>query len=311
MNPQPTVTDVQAFIESFQAESSNEGDQQDRVGANDVAVRASPSPSLGYTSKSSACLDEVVAQYVRTLSRESALHSFVVDMPSTVINLFKDHEDKSALNEALVTRAGERQKIISAAEEELLRLYDEAPSKVEERLSRGWQSVGAPDGQALEERQRGLIHVALHLMFLVYQRHHFELPQSASESFYLQILWGFFPTIFLGERSPLYRPGEVHSQSSALRKNGHRKAEGTETQAVGQTVDGLIVSSSTILELCVIEAANKDVGQNGTKALSDTRKIAKELKNTFDCVCAKDNMDDEASDCVDHMSFEPLDRYCS
>ncbi|KAF9165745.1 Cysteine protease atg4 [Actinomortierella ambigua] len=123
--------------------------------------------------------------------------------------------------EALVTRARERQKVISAAEEEYLRLYDEEPSKV----------------------------------------------------------------------SLLYRLAEVHSQASTLRKNGHCKAEGIETQAVGQKVDGLIVSSSTMLELCVIKAANKDVGQNGTKALSDTRKIANELKNTFDCV--------------------PLDQYCS
>ncbi|KAF9165747.1 hypothetical protein DFQ26_009429 [Actinomortierella ambigua] len=201
-------------------------------------------------------------------------------MPSTIIGLFDDHRDKVVLKEVLVTRAGERQKVISAAEEEYLRLYDEEPSKVEERLSRGWQSVGAPEGQALEERQRGPIQMALHLIFLVYQRHHFELPQSASESFYLQILWGFLPNLFLSESSLYYRSGEVHSQASALRKHCHRKAEGTEEQAVGRKVDGLILASSTMLELCVIEAA-----------LSDTGKMAKVLKDTFDCVCAKANKD--------------------
>ncbi|KAG9071528.1 hypothetical protein KI688_005740 [Linnemannia hyalina] len=326
------VTDVQAFIEAFQAESSDQDDQNGPVGASTAVVQASsalgssstskPSTSSSSVSNSSAlsagtilkmnsefdhnfaafvgeawmlpsgaCADEVVAQYVRTLSKESALHSFVVDMPSTIIDLFNDHKDKAALSEVLVTRAGERQKVISTAEEEHLRLYDEEPDKVEEKLSQGWQSVSAPEDQVLEKHHRGSIHLALHLIFLVYQRHHFELPQSASESFYLQILWGVFPTLILSDRTLHYRPAEVHSQASSLRKNRNRKAEGTVKQAVGRKADGLIVSSSTMLELCMIEAANKDVGLNGTKALHDTRKMAKVLKDTFDGVCAKTNKD--------------------
>lgn len=83
----------------------------------------------------------------------------------------------------------------------------------------------------------------------------------------------------------------MHSQAYELRKNKDRRAERTTKQAVGRKVDGRVVFTSTLLELCVLEAARKDPGPNGTKAHSGTRKIAKVLKDSFDTICARTNSD--------------------
>ncbi|KAF9430019.1 hypothetical protein BGZ94_008616, partial [Podila epigama] len=233
-------------------------------------------------------VDEVVRRHVETLGKESPLHSFVVDVPETIIDLFDDPKDKEELKLVLIERAGEKPSPICQEELQYLRWYEGPPEKVERKLEKGWSKPRAPAGeQPLEKNKRQTIHMALHLLFAVYQRHHFELPSAASESFYLQILWGFIPMIFMSDKTLNYHPAEVHSQASLLRKNKNRKIESMAKQAVGRKVDGLVLSSSTMLELCVIEAANKDVGPSGSKALHDTKKLAKVLKDTFDAVCAR------------------------
>ncbi|KAF9960795.1 hypothetical protein BGZ65_011708 [Modicella reniformis] len=240
---------------------------------------------------SGACVDDIVGQYVRALIKESALHSFVIDLPTIILDLFSDPEDKAALTEALVKREGERTKLVNTTEEAYLRLYDKAPAKIKEMLSQGWQRVCESEDQVPEEVFRESIHLAFHHIYVVYRNNQFKLPEEASESFYLQTLWGVFNTLILCDETLIFRPAEVHSQASSLRKNKDRKAEGTTKQAVGRKVDGLIVSTSTLLELCVLEAARKDAGPNGTKALSDTRKMAKVMKDSFDTICARANTD--------------------
>ncbi|KAG0250408.1 hypothetical protein BGZ95_007210, partial [Linnemannia exigua] len=219
---------------------------------------------------SGACVDDIVAEYVRTLNKESALHSFVIDIPTIIIDLFSDPEDKAALTEVLVKREGERAKLVSTTEETYLRLYNNEPAKVKEMLSQGWQSVCETEDEIPEELFRESIHLALHHIYVVYRNNQFKLPEEASESFYLQTLWGFINTLILCNETLNFRPAEVHSHASSLRKNKDRRAEGTTKQAVGRKVDGLVVSTSTLLELCVVEAARKDSGPNGTKAHSDT-----------------------------------------
>ncbi|KAG0221574.1 hypothetical protein B0O80DRAFT_304954 [Mortierella sp. GBAus27b] len=240
---------------------------------------------------SGACVDDIVAEHVRTLNKESALHSFVIDHPTILLDLFAELEDNTALTEVLVKREGERPKLVSTTEETYIRIYDKEPAKVKEMLSRGWDNVCGSEDHVPDESFRESIHLALHHIYVVYRNIRFKLPEEASESFYLQTLWGFLNTLILCEDTLTYRPAEVHSQASSLRKNKDRRTEGTTKQAVGRKVDGLIVSTRTLLELCVIEAARKDVSPNVTKALSDTRKLAKILKDSFDAVCARAKKD--------------------
>ncbi|KAF9944900.1 hypothetical protein BGZ72_001855 [Mortierella alpina] len=239
---------------------------------------------------SGACVDDVVAQYVRTLNKESALHSFIIDFPTTILDLFSDPADKAALTEVLIKREGEFLKLVSTEEEAYLRLYDQAPNRIHETLSRGWKGVSESQEQ-VSEGYRESIHLALHLIYVVYRSNQFQLREEASESFFLHTLWGFISTLVQCDETLIFRSAEVHSQASSFRKNKDRRAEGTTRQAVGRKVDGLLLSASTLLELCVFEAARKDASSNGTKALTDTCKLAKVMKDCFDTICGKANTD--------------------
>ncbi|KAF9286851.1 hypothetical protein BGZ68_002510 [Mortierella alpina] len=239
---------------------------------------------------SGACVDDIVAQHVRTLNKESALHSFVIDHPTTVLDFFTDPADKKSLTEVLITREGESLKLVSKEEEAYIRLYNQEPTKIKEMLSQGWQAIPKSQEQ-VQESFRESIHLALHLIYVTYRSNQFQLPEEASESFFVRTLWGFMSTLIQCDDTLIFRPAEVHSQASSLRKNKDRKAEGATRQAVGRKVDGLIVSASTLLELCVFEAARKDAGPNGTKALNDTCKMAKVMKDSFDAISGKANTD--------------------
>ncbi|KAG9062895.1 hypothetical protein KI688_005202 [Linnemannia hyalina] len=178
---------------------------------------------------SGACVDDIVA--------ELGIALIVIDLPTTIIDLFSDPEDKAALTEVLVKREGERAKLVSITEEAYLRLYDNEPAKIKEMLSQGWQRVCETEDEVPEEVFRESIHLALHHIYVVYvyRNNQFKLPEEASESFYLQTLWGFFNTLILCDETFNFRTAE----------------------------------------LCVLEAAGKDPGPNGSEAHSDTRKMAK------------------------------------
>ena len=82
-----------------------------------------------------------------------------------------------------------------------------------------------------------------------------------------------------------HQPGEVSSQSSGLRKNRGRTFD--EKLFPGRKTDGLISSAVARLEICTIEAARKDNGASSTKALTDTRKMAKDMKDMNNMVRTK------------------------
>ncbi|KAG0231742.1 hypothetical protein B0O80DRAFT_532385 [Mortierella sp. GBAus27b] len=243
-----------------------------------------------WTLPSGACVDEIVAKYVRSLNKESSLHSFVIDNPAIILDLFADPGDKAVLENVLVKREGERPKMTNAQEEIYLSLYNKGPAEVKELLSNGWRNLGESE-VLVPEVFRESIHLALLLIHAVYQNNQFKLPDDTSESFFLQTVWGVINYLFLCDDTLKFRPAEVHSHASSLRKNKDRESEDTAKQAAGRKVDGLISSNSTLLELCVIEAVQKDAGPNSIKALSDTRKLAKVLKDTFDAICARANTD--------------------
>ncbi|KAG0235551.1 hypothetical protein BGW42_005164 [Actinomortierella wolfii] len=60
----------------------------------------------------------------------------------------------------------------------------------------------------------------------------------------------------------------------------------------GHKIDGLICSTMTQFEFGTIEAAKADEGFQSTKALVDTRRLAKLLKDMHDCIISKTNNPD-------------------
>ncbi|KAK3805757.1 MAG: hypothetical protein J3Q66DRAFT_407315 [Benniella sp.] len=250
-----------------------------------------------WTLSSGTCFDEVVAQHSSSdyelwllssfiLGKESSLHSFIINHPDRILDLFPNPTDKAELEKVLIERAEERIKLTDQKEETYLRRYDKEPVVVGEMLSRGW---ACESQDPVPEGFRETVHLALHLIFVVYRNNQFKLPDESSESFFVHTLWGMINSIVLCDDSLKFKPAEVHSKASALRKNKERNPE--DKQALGRKVDGIVASSVTLLELCVIEAANKDPGPNGTKALSDGRKLSKVLKDSFDVICARANTD--------------------
>lgn len=99
------------------------------------------------------------------------------------------------------------------------------------------------------------------------------------------MLWGPLALVLDAEEAPQYKPAEYNSSSSALRKNIDRKIG--KRQAVGRKADGMILGTSTGLEICVLEAAKKDDGPRSTKTLRDTLKVAKFTKDMVDVMRAK------------------------
>ncbi|KAF9949682.1 hypothetical protein BGZ65_007141 [Modicella reniformis] len=115
----------------------------------------------------------------------------------------------------------------------------------------------------------------------MYKRDKYILPDSKSESWYRENVWIVFHELLNAEEAIQYAP-EHHSRASGQRKNGKRKSP-QEKQQVGRKTDGVIMCMSPELELGAMEMAK--AGPNSTKALEDTLKLAKTMKDQFDKIC--------------------------
>ncbi|KAF8930129.1 hypothetical protein BGZ58_008444 [Dissophora ornata] len=128
-----------------------------------------------------------------------------------------------------------------------------------------------------------------------YSQRNLSIPGKQSESWYLGMMWGFFDhfmgvkTILLYKDSLDCQPDEICLQASSWRKNKGRSLESK--HMMGRKADGVVVASASRLELCVIEAAKSDNGSTGTKALSDTMKLAKSMKDMSDLIRSKSSSD--------------------
>ncbi|KAI8596635.1 hypothetical protein EDD21DRAFT_438756 [Dissophora ornata] len=122
-----------------------------------------------------------------------------------------------------------------------------------------------------------------------YSQRNLSIPGKQSESWYLGMMWGFFDH-FMGVKDSLdCQPDEICLQASSWRKNKGRSLESK--HMMGRKADGVVVASASRLELCVIEAAKSDNGSTGTKALSDTMKLAKSMKDMSDLIRSKSSSD--------------------
>ncbi|KAF9199292.1 hypothetical protein BGZ49_010623 [Haplosporangium sp. Z 27] len=80
-----------------------------------------------------------------------------------------------------------------------------------------------------------------------------------------------------------FAPREICSSASSARQNENRNLE--IRQACGSKVDGLITCKKSNCEIGAIEVGDIDEGSTGTKALKDSRKLAKLLKDMFEAIC--------------------------
>ncbi|KAF9354850.1 hypothetical protein BGX34_010777 [Mortierella sp. NVP85] len=240
-----------------------------------------------WTLSSGVSVDDLLAPYIHTLTKESTLHSFVIADVSGLLQLVSKDSDKEELRTVLVQREGERQPDLSSIEQSYLGCYDKKPNEVEELLGNGWSNMTpspeVPDLPDLHFRKD--VDFVLRYIYSAYEHNAFTLPATQSESWFLRKLWGFLDH-FLDSKGVLdYQPGEVYLKASAWRKNKDRSLE--LKQALGRKVDGVVLSCAIRLELCVLEAAPVDNGATGTKALTDTRKISKCMKDMYDYIRSK------------------------
>ncbi|KAG0228015.1 hypothetical protein BGW42_002480 [Actinomortierella wolfii] len=231
---------------------------------------------------SGTVVDMTIRSYVLSLKKESSLHSYVIDNAKTVIRLFSD-KDKEEVAQLLEEHIEEEQE--TENEKAFISKYLSTPQATRSALGQGWLRSTDEGDDALSEDQREWLFKAMHEIFTAYRCSAFRLPLEEKEAWYMAALWSFLLP-FLNEGNALvYRPGEVISEASTLRKNANRTLE--TRRIYGNRIDGLICSTMTQLEFGAVEAAKVDEGFQSTKALTDTRKLAKLLKDMHDCIISK------------------------
>ncbi|KAG0294338.1 hypothetical protein BGZ98_001810 [Dissophora globulifera] len=75
-----------------------------------------------------------------------------------------------------------------------------------------------------------------------------------------------------------YQPGEVCCEASGRRKNDKRTSPLVKQQR-GCRADGIVKSSTKRYELVIMEAVKIENGPQGTKAMTDTAKLGKMMKD--------------------------------
>ncbi|KAF9121871.1 hypothetical protein BGX30_002317 [Mortierella sp. GBA39] len=212
-------------------------------------------------------VDIEIRSHVLSLKKESSLQSFVIDDAKTVIQLFtgKDKEEVAQVLE----ECGDEEQDTKDAQAFVVK-YLSTPKATRSALGRGWLSSSEKD-DALDEDRQDRLFKAIHDIYTVCKCCAFHLPLEEKESWYMTTLWSFLLP-FLNEGNALvYSPEEAMSEASVLRKNATRRPAGTMAR----------------LEFGGIKAAKTDEGAQSTKALMDTRKMAKLLKDMHDCIVSK------------------------
>jgi hypothetical protein len=232
---------------------------------------------------SGTTLDKLLASHVETLRYESSLHSFIVGDTKEVMQLIKDEDDREFLQAAIVERSEEQLPALSEPEKEFLTKYNIPPDDLKNLLSTsGWKTIGGDLETKPDEEFQEAMHTCVQNLLTAYQHVGMEIPRDSLESWYTQILWHFVSVLMFSPRRLEYQSTEFHSRASAHRRNKARTREGR--QQLGHKVDGMGITKLSRFELCAIEAARKDNGPNATKALDDTRKLAKMTKDMHDYV---------------------------
>ncbi|KAG0239389.1 hypothetical protein BGX31_002805 [Mortierella sp. GBA43] len=236
---------------------------------------------------SGIALDDLLATFVGRLNAESSLHSFVMDDVTVVLKLVTDDDDRTEVQSALTTKDDLAMKQLPDIETSYLQALDKRPDEVLRQLQSGWRhgdsASSLPDAPFCD-----LIQMTLYSIYFAYQKNHFSLPKAKSDSWYMHGIWSFLMPFFNLDEELMFMPGKVHSQASTLRKNQGRSSASKDLK--GHVLDGIVACSKSRLELCAIEAVNVDNDQTQMEALSDKRKLAKVMKDMFDTIRRKSNV---------------------
>ncbi|KAF9982045.1 hypothetical protein BGZ65_003299 [Modicella reniformis] len=201
--------------------------------------------------------DELEAWAQKLASEHSAeleLHSFIIEDVEEVLMAFEDEADKAEIRAVLEARPGEPLQELNDSERAYLALFAKAPKEVGKLLDKSWTDISL-DAQENnpDDDFRNLVHHWMKHLYLVYRTHNYQLPTAESEGWFLNMLWGPLALILNAKEELQYKHTEYNSTSSALRKNIDGKRG--KRQAVGRKADGMILGTSTGLEICVLEAA--------------------------------------------------------
>ncbi|KAG0223270.1 hypothetical protein BGW41_005623 [Actinomortierella wolfii] len=230
---------------------------------------------------SGAILDDLLASHIMSLPYESSLHSFVMEDVKGVLQLVTDENDRAYLETMLVDRPDEGLPTLSGPEKAFIMQYNMPPDELWNLFrTSGWSAIADSLDEKPDEDFQRLVHTSLLNLLTIYQEVQMEVPTDSTESWYTHMLWYFIGRVFNVPDILKYHSGEVQSSASGHRRNNARTRDGR--QAVGHKADGIVVTKVKRFEICAIETAKKDNGPNGTKALDDTRKLAKMTKDMHD-----------------------------
>ncbi|KAG0025313.1 hypothetical protein BGZ82_010089 [Podila clonocystis] len=242
-----------------------------------------------WTLPSGTIADLLLCNHIRTLSKESALHSFVIQRTRPLLTLFEGTDANAFQKFITDSDRSEDQNQLKDWQRATIEQYEVSPKEIWEKLQGGWAAQDLPQDvdASVAFSFRCSVYHAIFDLATVYRNNHYRLPQGKKESWYTTKVWGFLWKIFDAGGVLEYDPGEITSTASSLRKNSERDLESKQSQ--GRKIDGIVSCSATNLEICAVEAGKLDQGQSGTKILQDSVKMAKVMKDMFDAIHTRSN----------------------
>ena len=240
-----------------------------------------------WTLPSGQKLDDLVRQFVLSFTAESLMHSFIIANVDTVVDLVEKQVDKDELLRVLGDNEDdERAWVLSDAEQAFIKLYDKSPAEVNRLISIGYTGVLA-EGNGLTEPPDAAfcdeVHSLVDRLRSIYKRNLYRLPEKQTEAWYRENHWSILNDVFNIPEAIRYQPGEVNCEASGRRKNEQRTSSLVKQQC-GRKADGIIKGTTETYELAIMEAANVENGPQGTKAMTDTVKLGKMMKDCFDLI---------------------------
>ncbi|KAI8597937.1 hypothetical protein EDD21DRAFT_436054 [Dissophora ornata] len=198
----------------------------------------------------------------------------VVRGPNKIIALFLDQEDKDELHKVLFGQPGETLASLTAQKEAFVEQFGKTPQEVKKLPGQGWANLQEASNLARTTRHWCILFPAALP----------DMPKDMKEACYTNKIRVFMNVALDDVETLDHEPGEINSKSSSLRKNRDRTRQNR--QAQGRKMNGLVSTKGASHELCIVEAARKEHGPNGTKALDDTLKLAKGMKDMMDSIRA-------------------------
>ncbi|KAF9112444.1 hypothetical protein BGX27_003366, partial [Mortierella sp. AM989] len=246
--------------------------------------------------ESGAELDGVVYNCVISMSKQSSLHSFIIDSREfndvTILFPPEDRDElKKLLDEANLASTEYR---LQDWQTNVINYY-ESISSVDDVYRRGWDNIFTLEGIAPEGHQdfSRFIFDFMNDIFRFYKQYgqqkgqgqEFELLDGLSERTYLRLWNIIFKALWINGEVLKLDEGEISSSASACRRNGVRSLE--DRQSGGHKIDGILTAAKAKTEIGAIEGGKKNESSYGTKYLTDGVKTAKTLKDMFDMACSK------------------------